>query len=324
MKTVRLPGIDTPVSAIAQGSLGLIWGDDTDAFAVLDAAVEAGISAFDTAHVYDFDGRGVDRLLGRWLAGRDDRDRLVIMAKGCHPDMEGNPRVTPDAVAADVGDTLERSGLDHLDLWSFHRDDVSVPIGELVEAVDAEIRSGRVLAWGVSNWTTSRIQAAIDHGEAGGFNGPVANSAHYSLAIQLDAPWDDVVSLTGDDASTDREWHRSNRLPVVAWSSLAGGFLSANVTRDELEAAEGDHLGEVARCYSDEANWGRRERAAAVAAERGVSLSQIAVAWVLGDAMSTLAITGGASVDEVRQNAVAAEIELTATEREHIFGGPTA
>jgi aryl-alcohol dehydrogenase-like predicted oxidoreductase len=324
MKTLSLPGIDAPVSVIVQGSLGLLWGEDADAFSVLDAAVEAGISAFDTAHVYDFDGRGVDRLLGRWLARHGDRERLVIMAKGCHPDMEGNPRVTPVALSADVNDTLERSGLAHIDLWSFHRDDVSVPVGELVEAANAEIASGRIAAWGVSNWSTARVEEAIAHATANRLAGPAANSAHYSLATQLEPPWDDVVSLTGDGAAADRGWHRASRLPVVAWSSLAGGYLSANLTRAALENPENDHIGEVARCYADEINWGRRERATAVAAQRGVSLSQIAVAWVLGDEMSTLAITGGASVDEVQQNAAAVEIELTSAERERIYGGPIA
>jgi len=321
VKNIDLAGIAQPISTIVQGSLGLIWGEDVDAFSVLDAAMDAGITAFDTAHVYDFDGRGVDRLLGRWCAGHGDRARLVVMAKGCHPDMEGRPRVTPQAVASDVGDTLDRSGLGHLDLWSFHRDDVSVPVGELVDAANAEIKAGRISAWGVSNWTTARIRDALDYAAAHGRSGPVANSAHYSLATQLAPPWDDVVSLTGAAARDDREWHRDAGMPVVAWSSLAGGFLSANVSRDDLEHPDNDHLADVARCYLDDTNWARRERAEALASERGVSLSQLAVAWVLHDEMETLAITGGASTQEVRENAEAVTIELTEEDRRMILEG---
>lgn len=321
MKTIGLPGIAQPVSTIVQGSLGLIWGDDADAFAVLDAAMDAGITAYDTAHVYDFDGRGVDRLLGRWCATHGGRAQLVVMAKGCHPDMEGRPRVTPEALAADVGDTLDRSGLDRLDLWSFHRDDLSVPVGELVDAANVEIDGGRISAWGVSNWTTARISEAVDHAAAHGCAGPVANSAHYSLATQLEDPWDDVVSLTGPDGHEDREWHRASGMPVVAWSSLAGGFLSANISREDLEEPDNDHLAEVARCYLDDTNWARRERAGALAAARGASLSQLAVAWVLHDEMTTFAITGGASTSEVRENAGAVAIELTEEERRTILEG---
>jgi len=322
VKTTSFAGIDTAISRIVQGSLGLIWGTDAEAFAVLDAAVESGITAFDTAHIYDFDDRGVDRLLGRWLSGRGDRDQLVLMAKGCHPDHEGNARVVPAAISDDISDTLERSGLERLDLWSFHRDDPGVPIGELVDAVNAEVASGRISAWGVSNWTTGRIRDALDYAAKEARVGPVANSAHYSLAAQLAPPWDDVVTLTGRDAEPDRQWHRDVGLPVVAWSSLAGGFLSANVTRSDLEQPDDDHFAEVARCYANVENWARRDRAATVADERGVSLSQVAVAWVLGDDMSTLAITGGATIDEVRQNAAAAEIELTRDERRAILEGP--
>jgi len=323
VKTAVLPGIDRSISTIVQGSLGLIWGDDADAFAVLDAALAAGITAFDTAHIYDFDGRGVDRLLGRWIASHGDRDAVVIMAKGCHPDDEGKSRVSPEALSADMTDTLERASLDHVDLWSFHRDDVSVAIGELVDAANREIDAGRISAWGVSNWTTARLRSAVDYASANDLAGPVANSAHYSLATQLDPPWDDVVTLTGAGAAEDRAWHEAAGIPVVAWSSLAGGFLSANLSRSDLVEPENDHVAEVARCYFDDMNWARRERAEAVAESRGVSLSQIAVAWVLGDAMTTLAITGGASVEEVQQNAAAVAVALSAEERQMILGGTT-
>jgi aryl-alcohol dehydrogenase-like predicted oxidoreductase len=315
VNTVSLPGIDRPVSLLSQGSLGLLWGEDADAFAVLDAAMEAGICSFDTAHVYDFGDRGVDRLLGRWIASHGDRGAAVIMAKGCHPDHEGNPRVSPADLLSDVSDTLTRARLDYVDVWSFHRDDLSVPIGELVDAANAEIESGRIRAWGVSNWTTPRLAAAVDYAESNGRAGPVANSAHYSLVDQIDSPWDDVVTLTGPAAAEDRAWHVAEQMPVVAWSSLAGGFLSANLSREELGSPESDHVREVARCYASVENWARRDSATALAAERGVSLSQLAIAWVLGDDMATLAVAGGATISEVQENAVAAAIELTPTER---------
>ena len=93
----------------------------------------------------------------------------------------------------------------------------------------------------MSNWTTARIEAALDYADAHDLRGPVANSAHWSLADQLDDPWPDVVTLTGADREADREWHRQRDVAVVAWSSLAGGFLSERISRAEPGSRRGVH-----------------------------------------------------------------------------------
>lgn len=321
MRTITLPGVDRPVSVVVQGAMGLLNLDDDTAFACLDTALESGICAFDTAHIYAFGDRSVDALLGRWINARGVADEVVLMAKGSHPEAPDweLPRVTPEAVAFDVADTLDRMKLDRLDVWSFHRDDRNIDVGGLVDAVNTEIDAGRIGAWGVSNWSSDRIQAAIDHAAANDAVGPIANSAHYSLADQVQPPWDDVVTLTGELGSVDRAWHLESGLPVIAWSALAGGMLSANLSREELAAATDGHLADVYRSYHSEENWSRRARAEQVAQRMGVSLSDVAIAWLLGSPVAAMAIVGGASPDEVRGNAAAAEIELSADDQVFIF-----
>ena len=319
MQYINFPGVATPVSRVVHGAIGLFAHDDATRFAVLDAAVEGGINAFDTAVNYAFGDDGIDAILGRWIRHRGGRDGIALIAKGCHPALpDWEPRVNADAIVDDINLTRRQTGIDQLDLWLFHRDDPAVEIGSLVEAVNAAIERGHIGAWGVSNWSRDRIESALEYAAAHDLRGPVANSAHYSLADQLDEPWDDVVTLTGAARADDRAWHKERGLSVIAWSPLAGGFLSDRVGRDELEAAAEGHLADTARCYLNDANWARRERAAEVGRRLGLSLSQIALAWALHADFSPLAIAGSASVGEVVENIAAGSAALTEADRNYI------
>ena len=322
MQYVEIPGVQTPMSRVVQGAISLFALDDPSRFALLDAAVDAGINAFDTAVNYATADDGVDAILGRWIRHRGGREGIVISAKGCHPELpDWVPRVNPDAIDEDINRSRQQIGVNHLDLWLFHRDDPAVEIGSLVEAVNAAIDRGNIGAWGVSNWTTSRIESAIDYADAHDLKGPVANSAHYSLVDQLDEPWDDVVTLSGPDRAADRQWHREQEVAVVAWSPLAGGFLSERIARRELEDATEGHLADTARCYLSDDNWARRERAAEVGRRLGLSLSQVALAWALHADFNPLVIVANATNSEVAENVAAEGAVLTEADRQYIFSG---
>ena len=322
MEYMEFAGVATPVSRVVQGAIGLFTQDDPARFAMLDAAVEAGINAFDTAVNYAFGDDGVDAILGRWVRHRGGRDGIVFFAKGCHPEPpHWSPRVTPEAISEDMELSRRQIGVDQLDLWMFHRDDPAVDIGILVEAVNAAIDRGHIGAWGVSNWTKARVEAVVEYADAHDLRGPVANSAHWSLVDQLDEPWDDVVTLTGAERAADRAWHQERGVKVVAWSPLAGGFLSERIGRAELEAATEGHLADTARCYLNEINWARRERAAEVGHQHGLSLSQVALAWAMHADFQPLVIVGNASVEEVEQSTVAERAELSVDEIDYIFSG---
>ena len=322
MQYIEIPGVQTPMSRVVQGAISLFALDDPSRFALLDAAVDAGINAFDTAVNYATPDDGVDAILGRWIRHRGGREGIVISAKGCHPELpDWVPRVNPDAISEDINRSRQQIGVDHLDLWLFHRDYPSVEIGGLVEAVNAAIDRGHIGAWGVSNWSTSRIESAADYADAHGLRGPVANSAHYSLVDQLDEPWDDVVTLTGPDRAADRAWHREQEVAVVAWSPLAGGFLSERIARQQLEGATEGHLADTARCYLSDDNWARRERAAEVGRRLGLTLSQVALAWALHADFKPLVIVANATNSEVAENVAAEGTVLTESDCQYIFSG---
>ena len=285
-------------------------------YEMLDRVFAQGINTFDNAHVYG--GGRSDVIFGNWVQKRGIRDQLVIIGKGSHHN-EFRKRVTPFDLEADIADTLARMQLPSLDMWMFHRDDPQQAIGPLVEACQQAIDAGHISTWGVSNWQPARIQLALDYAKKYDLTGPVASSPNYSLAEQIESPWgDDCVTISGPRHQDDRAWYENTQLPLFSWSSLARGFLSGRLSRANHQEA-GSQFGEdTLRCYACEDNWQRLERASQLAEEKGYTLPQIALAFVLGSPMHLHAIISSYTQDEVTANVAALDIELSQAERDWI------
>ena len=310
MKYGTVTGIDKQISRIGQGCMMLETGEGQDrSNKILDAAWETGIRLFDHSHVY---GAGdCERAFGVWLKDRGVRDEAVILDKGCHP-YRGEKRVTPARVQSDVSESLGRLGVESIDLWLFHRDDPEQEVGPLVETLTELIASGRVGAWGCSNWTHTRIAEAIAYAESHGLHPPVASSPNFSLAEQVDSPWGpDCVTISGPSNKDARDWYVDNQMPVFAWSSLARGFLSGRLRRDNFERVKDQFEEHVIRCYVTDDNWERLDRAAVLATKRGLSIPQIAIAYVLHHPMNTFALVAAYTREEAEANIAAVETELS-------------
>ena len=295
MEYLRLEPLEAPLSRLALGTLGFSPATRARDFALLDTWVEAGGTTIDTARVYG-DG-DAEEVLGHWLRERPGvRERVVIVSKGAHP-QDGGARVTPAAIADDLRGSVERLG-GPVDLYLLHRDDPAVDAGELVDALDAHRRAGELRAFGVSNWTLPRIEAANRHAAARGVPGVCCNSPHLSLATQNEPPWPDCLSAT-DPAS--RAWHARTRMLLLAWSAQAGGFFAgAN--------------GAATRVYQNDGNVERRRRAAQLGRRRGDSANAIALAWVLAQPFPVVAIIGPHRVEHLHASLEALGVRLDAEE----------
>jgi aryl-alcohol dehydrogenase-like predicted oxidoreductase len=280
-------------------------------FALLDAVFAQGCTAFDTAHGY---GMGdCERVLGRWVRERGLRDQVVFIGKGAHP-YDGRVRVTPEDIANDLRESLERMGIDAIDLYLLHRDDERVPVGPLVEALSEHRRAGRIRAFGGSNWTHRRIQEANEYAAARGLAPFAASSPNLSLAEQTRAPWEGCLSISGAAGREAREWYAKTRMPVFSWSSFAGGFFSGRFRPDNLDSFEsyGDRL--CVETYCTPQNFERLERARQLARRKGATAPQIALAYVLNQPLEIFALVGCQSGAEFQDNAAACDIRLTAEE----------
>lgn len=313
MRYGEVQGIGKPVSRLVQGTIMLSEADLAGSFALLDAVWAAGGTAFDTAHSY---GAGEkERILGRWIAERGIRERVVILDKGAHPEAGRDRRVTPEDITADLLESLERLGTDYIDLYVLHRDDPEVPVGPLVEILSEHCRAGRIHAFGGSNWAYERVREANEYAAAHGLVPFAVSSPNFSLAEQVRPPWKGCLSVSGRQGAAARRWYREQGMPLFTWSSLAGGFFSGRFSRTNLAEFTAPIDQVCIEAYAYEENFRRLDRAREMAEARGLSIPQVAMAYVANQADDDIfALVGCANGDEFRQNAAALDLELTPQE----------
>ncbi|OXM16321.1 aldo/keto reductase [Paenibacillus herberti] len=301
MKTIEIRGIDKPVSALIKGT-DYFYNDAYEkASANMDAFLAIGGNTVDTAYIY-CNGQS-EAVLGRYMEERGNRDDLVILTKGAHPDHTG-PRVNREAIRSDLLESLERLRTDYVELYALHRDDPAVPVGVIIETLNEHIEAGRIGAIGGSNWTWQRLQEANEYADAHGLVGFTFSSPNLSLAKAKEAFWSGCVSA---DEETLR-WHEQQQLPLLSWSSQARGFFTGRFTP---EVRDNEDLVRV--FYSDE-NWERFRRAGQLAQQKNVTTIQIALAYVLNQPFPAGALIGAQNSDELLSCQAGAEIKLTQEE----------
>jgi aryl-alcohol dehydrogenase-like predicted oxidoreductase len=266
--------------------------------ACTDAAFEAGINFFDTANVY---GRGAaESAWGEILSGRP-RDSYVLATKvwGQMSDDPGDRGLSAAQIAKQIDASLERLRTDYVDLYQAHRFDPDVPIEETIEALQQVVASGKARYLGFSEWTPEQIQAAID------IAGPdlfVSSQPQYSMLWQ--APEVKAFPLCA-----------ANGISQIVWSPLAQGLLTGRYRPGQpppadSRAAHSEMGAPMALVMTDE-RLEAVERLRPVAEDAGVSLAELALAWVLRRPELASAIVGATRPEQVHANAAASGIELT-------------
>lgn len=311
MQYGTLPGIEKPISRLAQGTIMVNSKELEKGFALLDDILELGCTAFDTGHVY---GQGDnERTVGRWVRDRGVRDQVVIVGKGAHHNEDRN-RVTQFDITADIYDSLARFKFDYIDLYLLHRDDPAVPVGPIVEVLNEHLRAGRIHAFGGSNWTHERVHAANEYARANGLVPFVASSPNFSLAEQVKEPWPNCVSISGPQGEAARAWYAEEQMALFTWSSLAGGFFSGRFSRDNLDTFEAYLEKLCVHSYCYEANFKRLDRARSLAQDKGLTLPQIALAYVMSQPLNIFALVGCQNRSEFEVNLQAVEMKLSSEE----------
>jgi predicted dehydrogenase/aryl-alcohol dehydrogenase-like predicted oxidoreductase len=287
-------GLGKPASAVALGFED--FPDFASASILLDAFFERGGTVFDTAWIYGH-GRS-ETILGEWLRSRGVREQAVVIGKGAHA-----PLTYPDVIGRQLAQSLERLGTDHVDVYFMHRDNPQVPVGELVDALDAEVRAGRIRGpFGGSNWTRERFDAAVAYAAANGRERPSVLSNNFSLAEMVEPVWDGCVAAS-DDAW--KAWLVERGVTNFAWSSQGRGFFSPAGTVDSEE---------VARVWHSPSNLARRERARELAGRLGRPPIHVALAYVLAQPFPVVPLIGPRRLVELDDSVSALSIGLGADE----------
>ena len=311
MKYGQIPGINKPISRLVQGTIMCSTREQDKTNALLDSVYQHGINTFDTAHVY---GSGeCERSVGAWVNSRGYREEVVLIGKGAHQNQD-RKRVTPFDISADIHDSLARFKTDYIDLYLLHRDNPDVPVGPIVERLDEHKSKGHIRAYGGSNWTHERVAAANAYAGEHGLTPFAVSSPNFSLAEQAKPPWKGCVTISGPAHGPSRDWYLAQKMPLFTWSSLAGGFFTGRFRPDNLDSFETylDRLCVEVYCFGE--NWCRLERVEEMAAEKRVSISQIALAYVLNQPQDIYALIACWTPEEVSDNVEALAIQLTAEE----------
>ncbi len=297
MRYGAIPGVEKPVARLVMGV------DNQNLFPhaemMFDDYFANGGNAFDTAWVY---GREKSVNLGAWVNGRGVRDQVVLIAKGAH-----TPMCTPDAIGRQLDDWLSWTNTGYCDVYMLHRDNLQVPVGEFVDALNEQVRAGRVRAFGGSNWTLERVDEANAYAARHGLGGFAVVSNNMSLAEMIEAVWAGCIHAS-DGAS--RAWFTRTQMALLPWSSQARGFFTERA--DAPADQQSDR--EMVRCWYSDANRERRRRAIDLAQQRGVLPINIALAYVLCQPFPTFPLIGPRSLSETRTSLPALDVALTPAE----------
>ena len=313
MNLRQLGDSDLQVSQICLGTWTTFGGSlaDDAAHELVDAAFELGINFFDTANVYS-EGRS-EQVLGRALAGRP-RDSYIVATKvfGTAPD--GGSGLSREQILKQIDASLERLGMDFVDLYQCHSYDDDVPLEEQLGALTEVVDAGKARCIGVSNWSGAQIRNAVGLAREHGFAKIVSSQPEYSLLER--EPEEDVIPAS-----------RESGVSQIVWSPLAQGVLTGKYRPGaEFEAGTrgADRGGGMMSRYLENDVLERVERLRPIAEGLGCSMAQLALAWILREANVASAIVGASRPDQLRDNAGASGVALDDATRRAIDGALAA
>jgi aryl-alcohol dehydrogenase-like predicted oxidoreductase len=309
-----MPGLTVARIALGCGNFGGIGSapeffgqglTEDQAFELMDAAWAAGITWFDTADAYG--GGRSEQAIGRWIRSRGVRPRLTT--KTFNPMEAGADHgLDPDRIARQLRSSLDRLGVDRVDLYLAHDYDPAVPIAESLDAFRAAQADGLIGGYGVSNFGVRQLAAALEAAE------PAALQNSYSLLARQDER--EVLPLCAERG-----------VAYLAFSPLAGGWLTGKYTRGTPYPA-GSRMTQRPEPYAEFVNdltFGALARLRAIAASRGTSMAGLALGWLLADDRVTQIVTGPGRPEQLAPVAQALEHPVSGQERatiEEALAGP--
>ena len=273
-----------------------------EAHALLDAAWEAGITAYDTADAYG--GGRSETYLGSWLRGRGPavRERIVLTTKTFNPMSEGaDSGLAPARIRRQLASSLERLGVDSVDLYLAHEMDPATPVAETIGAFDELVAAGSIRAYGGSNVDAGWLEEALQHGR------PAWVQNSYSLLQRGDESG--VLPVTAREG-----------LGYTPFSPLAGGWLTGKYRRGE-DAPAGSRMTlrpEPYRHLLDDRVYDALEAFEAEARERGTTPAALAIAWLLAHPQVTAVVIGPRRPEQLQPALDALELRLSPPEHEQL------
>lgn len=314
MEYIKIKGLNKPVSKLIMGTAWFNVEYEEEIFKMLDLYVEKGGTVIDTGKFYGAHYQGdhaceSERILKKWLDTTGKRDQLVIMDKACHPIITPNGvhhpeywRVKPDIITDDLHYSLLHTGCDYFDIYLLHRDDPSIPVGDIMDRLEQHRLEGLIKTYGVSNWEQDRVEAAIKYCEEKGYQGLSVNNPSYSLAHVVKTRWPGCVYADDSYAS----WHKGKDITLFSWAAQGHGFF-ADIYNENAPQ-------DIKNAFFTDENFERLARTKILGEEKGVPSINIALAYVLDQDFDVCAIIGSRDRHEFDSCLDALKIKLTESE----------
>jgi aryl-alcohol dehydrogenase-like predicted oxidoreductase len=306
-RTLGLTGLK--VSPLCLGTMQFGWTtDESSAHRVLSAAFEAGINFIDTADIYSRWANGnpggvAEQIVGRWMNQNGIARDKVILATKVRGNMGGGPEnegLSRQHIQKSVEDSLRRLQTDYLDLYQAHWPDTNTPIEETLRAFDELVKQGKICHFGASNYAAWELMQALWSSDRNSLNRFDSLQPHYNLIHRAEFERElAAVCKTYD-------------IGVIPYSPLAGGFLTGKYRRNLLPNSK---RASGAKRYFNERNWALLDQMDTLAKSKGVSVSQVALTWLLIDPIITSPIIGANSPEQLKDNLGALNVRLTTEEK---------
>ncbi|MFB6079521.1 MAG: aldo/keto reductase [Haloferacaceae archaeon] len=279
--------------------------DEAESREIIERAIDLGITFFDTANMYS---RGEsERVLGDVLS-EYDRDSKVVATKGFFRMDDDDPNsggLSRKAVEQELANSLERLGMERVDLYQIHRWDDDTPIEETLRALDDAVRRGRTRYVGASSMWAHQFAQALHASDRHGLERFATMQNHYNLAYREEER--ETLPLCAKEG-----------IGVVPWSPLARGYLTR--PHEEFETTTRAATDEFAEQLRYAAGGGREvnERVEELAAEKGVKMAQIALSWLLHKDWVDAPIVGTTSVEHLEDAVEALDVSLSTSDVDYL------
>ncbi|MFZ1461242.1 MAG: aldo/keto reductase family protein [Ignavibacteria bacterium] len=314
MKYRNLGKCGAKVSVISLGSWLTIGGtvDNKRSGNLIKLGFEKGINFFDTADVYNYGMAEIT--LGKSL--KDFRRQDLFIASKCFGKMSDEPNdkgLSRKHIFESVHKSLKNLKTDYIDLYQCHRYDPDTTLGETCRAFNTMIEQGKILYWGVSEWSKDEIKNALEICEKYNLHKPVSNQPQYSLFSR------DIESNGVQDIC------REHGIGLVVWSPLAQGVLTGKYNKKKIEndsRLKDKKNNTFVKNFVNDENLNKVGELIKLSEKTGISVSNLALAWCLRDETVSSAITSATKESQLKENIKASETELTEeilTEIEKIF-----
>ena len=309
MKYSKIQGIDMPISDFIFGGCNpLLIEDKPGAEDLLSLAFSKGFNTFDNAKVY---GKS-EEVLGRWIQHTGNRDKVVIITKGCHP--ESLSRLNTNCLIEDVESSLERLQTDYIDIYMLHRDDSRADIKDILLTLNSYLNRGVIRKIGVSNWTHERIEEANRIAKENGLEGFTVSSPQMSLARQVRDPWGGgCVSISYDTNAL--EWYRSHSgIMVLPYSCLGRGLFAGKISSNHPFQLFRSLDSPARKGYWCRENIRRLREAEKTARDKGCTVAQLSLAWCRNQGFAVHPIITVSSKVRMTDSIKSLEIEFSGEE----------